>query len=85
MQETIAPIDHEDPFPATIEGGMILIGVSATWKGPLKASERCPHCKGSPKPTHYCIACDRWGGDGKRILPGLPVGKYLDPEYVHEQ
>ena len=71
----------EERHPLTVQTGLVLIGVSSVWSGPLRKKQKCPCCSNKPSPNHYCICCDRFGGDGMRKLPGLPVGKYLDPDY----
>lgn len=75
-------IVDEEIHPITTRDGMILIGLSSVWPGPPKPSEPCSCCGDRPKPSHYCLRCDRFGGDGVRELPGLPIGEYIDPDYV---
>lgn len=45
----------------------------------------CAVCGGGALPrTWYCAACDRAGTDGRMTYPGLPVGRYLDPDWEAE-
>jgi hypothetical protein len=44
----------------------------------------CPTCRRAKMGrSHYCLRCDRSGQDHKR-LRGLPVGRYMDPDYPAE-
>lgn len=74
--------------PKSELGWTYLYGCEA-WEGWLHDATReerciCPVCRDHPKPTHYCLHCDRTGLDGKTNFPGEPIGSRINEEYHAE-
>lgn len=85
-------LDRVAVVPATPRGPAFLVVMEGSgpwdweaWQDEVRAKvgpEGCPVCWGRRLPRSWmCLRCNRMGTDGKVSYPGLPVGKYPDPDW----
>lgn len=83
-------LDRIAVVPATPRGPRFLVMLEGSGPWDWEAWEGnnpvpCPVCQGRRLPRSWmCLRCNRMGTDGQVSYPGLPVGQYLDPQWVAE-